>query len=206
MSYISLPADLFRAVALAAAKNDIRYYLNGVRIELLDGGAAMIVATDGHALHFARFAAAHTSPIEMAFTLTSEATQAICKAVGTKPKPGVMIAIGADLEACAVDGKQVEPFSVQRMTGTGEIDSNYPQWRRLVNAPFLPNWPAYGLSAHSLDIAQRAAVILGGKHAGLLFLKRALNYLYTVGGRDDFAGICTPPNKLHFKPGSVPVL
>ena len=39
------------AVALAAAKGDVRYYLNGVKFECLDGGKVAAIATDGHRLH-----------------------------------------------------------------------------------------------------------------------------------------------------------
>ena len=46
---ITLNADVLKALLIAAAKNDVRYYLNGLCFDF-SGTAPVIVATDGHRL------------------------------------------------------------------------------------------------------------------------------------------------------------
>lgn len=45
---LDVRADLLKIAATCMARNDIRYYLNGVYIEPREGGGVIIVATDGH--------------------------------------------------------------------------------------------------------------------------------------------------------------
>lgn len=45
----TIPVDSIKALLLAAAKNDVRYYLNGVCIDVRESDA-VAVATDGHML------------------------------------------------------------------------------------------------------------------------------------------------------------
>lgn len=47
---LNLNARLVAAICEFKAKNDIRYYLNGVYVEPLPAGGAVIVATNGHAM------------------------------------------------------------------------------------------------------------------------------------------------------------
>ena len=44
----SIPVDTIKALLLAAAKGDIRYYLNAVCLDVAPDGTAVAVATDGH--------------------------------------------------------------------------------------------------------------------------------------------------------------
>lgn len=47
---LDIQAKLVAAICEFKAKNDIRYYLNGVYVEPLPAGGAVIVATNGHAI------------------------------------------------------------------------------------------------------------------------------------------------------------
>jgi DNA polymerase-3 subunit beta len=44
----SIPVDTIKALLLAAAKSDIRYYLNGVCLDVAHDGSAVAIATNGH--------------------------------------------------------------------------------------------------------------------------------------------------------------
>ena len=46
---ITVPANVIKALLLAASKQDVRYYLNAVCVDVTAKGAAL-VATDGHVL------------------------------------------------------------------------------------------------------------------------------------------------------------
>lgn len=50
----TLPANLLAAARLVAPRNEVRYYLNGAQIEVVQGQGT-IVATDGHMLFAGRF-------------------------------------------------------------------------------------------------------------------------------------------------------
>ncbi len=47
MQTYSLPRDELRALLHLAAKDDIRTYLNGIRVEISANGDARMVATNG---------------------------------------------------------------------------------------------------------------------------------------------------------------
>ena len=51
---IELSTDYLSAVLIAAAKSDVRHYLNGVFVEVNKEGTAYIVGTDGYRLHVAK--------------------------------------------------------------------------------------------------------------------------------------------------------
>jgi len=51
MTTILINPDSLQAIALAASKEQSRYYLNGVNVELYKDGSYGLIATDGHRLH-----------------------------------------------------------------------------------------------------------------------------------------------------------
>lgn len=111
-----------RAVSLAMAKKDVRYYLNGVFIE--NTGTPWLVATDGARLHaFTGFGVEGEGHFIMPDTMVS----AILKAAGPDKKRGPENTVTLEHDeftiTATVDGTT--------LTGTA-IDGRFPEWQRAV--------------------------------------------------------------------------
>jgi DNA polymerase-3 subunit beta len=49
-AFLPIPADMFKAASLFCAVKDIRYYLNGITVQILPDKSARIMASNGHIL------------------------------------------------------------------------------------------------------------------------------------------------------------
>src|SRR5690554_4169346 len=123
----------FAAAQLFAAVSDIRFYLNGVRLEPHPEGGAIIVATDGHTMAVLYDPEGYVREPIIVGGITKGLISA-CKAKGnpvrfTRPE---RLLIG---RKCAVVSghKSQEPDPFDPMALHAEkielIDANYPDWR-----------------------------------------------------------------------------
>ncbi|GEM_PF-1349106 len=138
MNYLArVNPKYFAAIELYAAKNDVRYYLNGVRIEPHPQLGAVIVATNGH-----RLAAIHDpdgwceEPIIVGDIPRS--LVAACKAKGneltfTAPKQLWVSKTSAVVMGCDDTEPPQDPFNPMALHATRItlIDAKYPDWRRV---------------------------------------------------------------------------
>ena len=79
---IDLPITALRAAMLFAAKNDVRYYLNGLHIVLKGDGTGEIQATDGHRAIVVRLKDAPA--VAMSAIIPSALVETLLKAKGSK--------------------------------------------------------------------------------------------------------------------------
>lgn len=148
---ITLKTDVMHALAQAASKNDVRYYLNGILLEyntkLRD---VQLVATDGHIL-FAYvlpesylLEGPYTDDPEvpeggrMQWIIPRDAVSALSKSTKTKDRY---------CEITAQSDNQVNLYDVTKQTTqtVQAVEGQFPEWRRVVpteNRAFEnPNYP-----------------------------------------------------------------
>lgn len=139
MNYLArVNPKYFAAIELYAAKQDVRYYLNGVRIEPHPQQGAIIIATNGH-----RLAAIHDpdgwckEPIIVGDIPRS--LVAACKAKGnelkfTAPKQLWVSKTSAVVMGCDDSAPPQDPFNVMALHAVRItlIDGNYPNWQRVL--------------------------------------------------------------------------
>lgn len=125
-----------KAIALFAAKQDVRYYLNGVCFEIADPRFTVMVATDGH-----RLAALPSHEHEEAVTalpadfkplkviIDSETIAKVLKVHGRSPLPLTLTVEVTDGETPT---RTVTLASVEGARIVGEIDGRYPEYRRVI--------------------------------------------------------------------------
>lgn len=126
--------DLARVIPFAPTE-DVRYYLNGVNVEPLETGGALLVCTNGHML-----AAIHSqiSTAERPFVMRATKQLRLAIKQASRMESGC-VAIETAKSMVEVRGmgkrsRRGEPtFYVQ--PGGAVIDGKYPDWRKIVPAP-----------------------------------------------------------------------
>lgn len=126
MTKITLQRDILRAVSRFMAKEDIRYYLNGVKVEV-HRAVAYLVATDGHRLAVARVEGSPADPWEP------------CEAIIPGDALAVVLKSGsAAIKKLAViltlDGDSFEFNACGAITAGKLIDGKFPDWRKVIPA------------------------------------------------------------------------
>lgn len=144
---IDIPPKVLKAVSLAAAKQDIRYYLNGVLIQIRPDGV-FLVATDGSRMHVAllkdRIQDAPMLDLIIPDTVVANALKVSAGPLALKKTDG----------SWSLGLIQFEP-----------IQGAFPDWRRVVPVIQTPE-PAPPLRGEYVSDLARAAALLGGKSAG----------------------------------------
>jgi DNA polymerase-3 subunit beta len=144
-------ATLLRRVHSAAAKNDVRYYLNGVLIEI-DGNTLRAVATDGHRLHLA----------ETSIDAQASEHQIIVPihAIGTLQK----LAASDTVSMSIADSRlTIKSGAIEMQTTL--IDGRFPPYRKVI-----PNGDAASItidSAPFLAAVNRCAILSNENFKGL---------------------------------------
>jgi DNA polymerase-3 subunit beta len=123
---ITIAQKDLKAVSLAMAKNDIRYYLKGVYVEF-NRAETRIVATDGHRLHMVRTvdsSAMVTEPVT--FIIPADMVKHCLKAKAARNdrNPQIVFSFASGtIEAALPDGSR---FSAPALDGT------FPDYRRII--------------------------------------------------------------------------
>lgn len=121
---ITIETKYLRAVALFAAKNEIRDYLNGVLVEAHSSGAAFLVASNAHVLaaaHLPTAVAAHHPPQEVIMPSVTVKRLLSFEWLG----PEVRLD-GAGKDWTLGDDSFSLKFS--------PVDNKYPKWRDLIRS------------------------------------------------------------------------
>lgn len=128
---IDLPVASLRAAMLFAAKQDVRYYLNGLHI-ILDGtGSGQIQATDGHRAIVIRLK--DVPAVVMSAIIPVDLVETLLKAKGCKKATYAFLYIPANEK-----GDRDAPFTLREplLSGAGvsgaTIDGAFPDMRKVV--------------------------------------------------------------------------
>lgn len=159
---LNVHAKAIAAAAICAAKDDVRYYLNGVYFEPCDTGGVHVVATDGHRmLHILDPDGTCNAPVILAFD-----PQAVTK---MKQARAERVKVSArDDEVIA------ELTGIKHISYATRIDGTYPKWRAVVPAtlpetscPMIAIDGAYladfGTIAGLLDCSHSSMAIVNGE-------------------------------------------
>jgi len=122
-----------KAVALAMAVKDLRYYLQGVLIEG-NGAVTRIVATDGHRLHIVQIENAGAVSEPVAFIMPSDMVKHCLKVKAPRGDSNPLIcldyeSVGGKIEARLPDGSSIVASA---------IDGKFPDYGRIVRDACLP--------------------------------------------------------------------
>lgn len=117
MTTNALPITALLAALVSAAKNDLRFYLNGVRIEPNHDGMAVIVGCNGHTLLAITTRCAWTLP---PITLPRDTVAALGKIKGL---PTVQFAANGEAYTASV-GASLLTFEL--------VGGTYPQWQQVI--------------------------------------------------------------------------
>ena len=147
---------LLSAIALFAGKKDIRYYLNGVHFELLDG-VLRIVATNGHFAATAVLARNIDGPNFKA-TLATEHIVTLCK-----NKNGIDL----NIEPSSI-GLTIFNFGYTRAMA---VEGKYPEWHRVVTESNSPEKIGY-YDATLLATIAKASIVSGFNKNGFYSLSQ----------------------------------
>ena len=148
---MKLDYNLLKAAALVAPKNDMRYYLNGVRIEPVDDGIC-IVATDGNVL-FAAFQ--ETDDVLSApVTIPTELVQSETKGAATREQVNLGLHL---VQRIPKDNAQPYTFNGYHFT---PVEGKFPDWRRVLPAETSGDAAIFNPGLYAL--AHRAIAIADG--------------------------------------------
>lgn len=184
---VTVPAEYIAVLKLFTATRDIRYYLNGINIEVA-GTEARLSATDGH--RFGVFRVLHES------TFVSEPlTDVIIPndlLAGIKPTKGsVVITIGPQEK-----GSNSRPVAVSQngtITSGLTIDGRYPDCRRLIPRE-VSGAAAQFNAAYIGDLAKAARILhpraFNGTNVGIGHNGDGAALIDL--GKEDFVGVLMP--------------
>lgn len=120
---INVPVSIIAAAAHAMAKQDIRYYLNGMMIEKSPHGGVRVVATNGHHLIAIRSEKATIKQrIKQQYIIPSKMIQSIVKS-GKK---------GGNVEFKISSNKSVSARIADVTFHDNLIDGRFPDWEKVM--------------------------------------------------------------------------
>ncbi|WP_156350575.1 MULTISPECIES: hypothetical protein [Achromobacter] len=152
MHTVEIPVGAFKAVALAAGQQDIRYYLNGMLLEQAKDGL-YLVATDGHRMHAMRVRQDTSLPVGAQVIIPNET---IAKIKPSRHMATVVVEVADDLRSgCLAYFGDAFSFTAE--------DGRYPDWRRVLPREATIDGIGASLNTDYLADVAKAAVLMGGK-------------------------------------------
>ena len=159
MFTVTVPTEQLAAALLFAAKQDIRYYLNGV---FIDAKAQNIVATDGHTLYVGApntLRGIEGDPADV--IMPREFVEAIVK----WKLPSVIISLEDD-------GRRLTAKGVNTQITALSVDGKFPDWRRVYPKSEDVSGGATYLNPEYLMRAWKADIALGGSKKFPTFIQK----------------------------------
>jgi DNA polymerase III sliding clamp (beta) subunit (PCNA family) len=155
----SVKADTFikalKFASFSAGKKDVRYYLNAIYLEVIDG-VLHVTGTDGHRLSNVQIQLdTHSVNGEILLCNTFIKTLLALKPIGN-----MMLELTSD--SVVTMGKS---FSVVTM------DGQFPNYRRILTDPDTSNHGAIIINAKYLEDASKGAAIFGNKKYNTLTIE-----------------------------------
>ena len=139
---ITLDYSVIKALLICAAKQDVRYYLNGVCVDARADGTVVLVATDGHRLLAYLVAADNIEALAPGeYIIPRELLEAVKPAKAGRITLPIHIDVATapdtpDPERAGVTIKGRTSITITGATTTvgAPIDGKYPDWRRIIPA------------------------------------------------------------------------
>ena len=160
-------AAFIAAASVVQAKNDVRYYLNGILIERAPDKGLLIVATDGHRLVAALDEDAEFSddmPEQVIIQFSAETLRAAKQA---KNLDNHVFIESIDVE----DVPQYRRLSVNIGNTTTDdsktIDGKFPDWRRICKASKAESSPGWFNASYVADFEKVARFLNESRKRGL---------------------------------------
>lgn len=177
MIYTIATNDL-KAVALAMADKDIRYYLNGVLFELDNAEGYRLVATDGHRLHI----------------VCKRKAQAADSVI--MPRDTVVHILKQKMHVFELEIIPGATRSIKIRTGGGfitvpEVQGKYPDYRRVMPTKVHQTEAAYYMPEYLADLA-KAQKILGTKNQNGYIAQQGTNAGVYVDNEKSFYAVIMP--------------
>lgn len=122
---ITLTRAQLRAALIFAADKDVRYYLNGVCLEVGECGDARLVATDGHRLAVLAVGD-HPAAVPGEYLIPRDVLKPIKRASRTT---------GADVSIMIDGGRVMVAAGTEIIAGGLLIDGKFPDWQRVCPDP-----------------------------------------------------------------------
>jgi len=148
---IQLNMNALEAALIAAAKNDVRHYLNGVHVEPLTD-KVNVISTDGHMLFAGTYHAPGSEPGEP-FTLDRTSLEALLKTWRASKIEDAAIVERDRLRATVAFGDNLQTINL--------IDERFPQWRAVIPGVQLQHAPADESPQVNPSLLVRARQALG---------------------------------------------
>lgn len=189
---LNIQARLVAAICEFKAKNDIRYYLNGVYVEPLPIGGAVIVATNGHAMGIWRDTSAIVE--RPAILRIGKQLREAC----AESADGFLSLIDGRLTVTNEQKKEsyVQPNSEKDGAALGwEIENaKYPDWKTVVPDD-CKTGPLGSFNAGYVKLVHKALRIVNGdKFAGITLRQsdESKCIFVTSGSQPNFAAVIMP--------------
>lgn len=148
--------DIMQKVRFSMASEDVRYYLNGMYLNIVeDGNAIHAVSTDGHRLSCARSALATPAPTGTNLIVPKKGVSELIKLLGRVSQP-VVLNLGERQLSLTLGG--------YRLTSQ-LIDGTFPNYEQVL--PQLQETPVLISRQSFLESLQRAKVLLLDRHDGI---------------------------------------
>lgn len=192
----SIATNDLKAVSLAMANKDIRYYLNGVLFELDDAGGYRLVGTDGHRMH-------------IVCKRKAEVTDSVIM-----PRDTVCHILKQKVQACLIEIIPGETRQIKIVTGAGfitvpEVVGKYPDYRRVMPKQIQPIEAAHYMPEYLADLAKAQKILGTAQQNGYIAQQGNAGGVY-VDNEKSFYVVIMPmrhnaPEKAEFEKGLAKV-
>lgn len=162
---VTLTRAQLRAALIFAGDKDIRYYLNGVLLQVSEGKDARLVATDGHRCAVVTVGD-HAAAVPGDYILPRDALKAIKRATRNT---------GDTVDLTIEGGRVVISAGADIISGGALIDGKFPDYQRIIPDPARMSGEVGSFRAEYLADIGRAAQELGDKWGGCPLLQNGPN-------------------------------
>lgn len=177
---ISLDQRHLRAVAFFAPENDIRYYLNGVLVHVLDDGAVRLVATNGSAMAITNMSVSDLfQPPPCRFIIPID----IVKLIATRKSDN-------DVKVSIVDGESYKIECVGLSINFTPIEGTFPDYERVV--PHAISGEVAQFDPELIARFAKAAAVYSGKSRAIRIEHNGDGGALVHANDDGFIGIVMP--------------
>ena len=194
MIYTILTNDL-KAVSLAMAKADIRYYLNGVLFELDNDEGYRLVATDGHRLHIVDKKKTTNRVHEI--IMPSDTVKQLCKLKE------------AFFTVEPLENRQIKITTKSGVLTVQAVYGKYPDHRRVMPKQLNPIETAHYQPEYLLDLAKAQKILGTAQQKGYIAQQGTNAGVYVDNDKSFYAVImplrCDAPESSDFERGLAKV-
>lgn len=144
----------------AAAKKDVRYYLNSVLFEVIDHNNLTMVGTDGHRMAVIHLVEDSIDMLPGQYIIPADDVSVMLKLFDAKASWEITFSAKPDDTLVFATAHRRHTFK--------PMDARYPDWRRVARLGDEPQPQAvYKVNGDYLAASAKACAALGGKYAGV---------------------------------------